>query len=131
MTIQKGLSAVIKATVTEEDTAARWGSGLVPVYSTPALVALLESAAVRLLEGRLGQGQTSVGVRIEVRHLAATPVGMQVRARAELVEVDGRRLAFRVEAWDEIEKIGEGAHDRFIVDEAKFMSRAMEKLKKA
>ena len=129
MTIEKGLSAEIEMIVTEEDTAARWGSGLVPAYSTPALVALLESASVHALEGRLAPGQTSVGGRIDVRHLAATPVGMQVRARAILVEVEGAKLTFEIEAWDAVEKIGKAKHERFIVDEVKFMSRTMEKLK--
>ena len=95
-----GLTGEIEAVVTEADTAARLGSGLVPVFGTPALVGLMEGAAVQALAGRLPPGQTSVGGRIDVRHLAPTPVGMRVRARAELLEVEGRRLVFRVEAWD-------------------------------
>ncbi|HID89691.1 MAG TPA: thioesterase [Anaerolineae bacterium] len=113
--------------VTEEVTAARWGSGLVPVLGTPALVALMEQAAVTALEGHLPPGKTSVGVRIDVRHLAATPVGMRVRARARLAEVDGRRLVFSVEAWDEVEKVGEAIHERVVVDRERFLRRVEEK----
>ncbi|HEY3312948.1 MAG TPA: thioesterase family protein [Anaerolineales bacterium] len=126
-----GLNAEISISVSEEDTASRWGSGLVPVYSTPALVGLVEAAAVRVLEGRLEAGQTSVGGHIDIRHLAATPVGMNVRARAELIARDGRRLTFKVEAWDELEKIGEGLHERFVIDTEKFVSRARAKQKSA
>jgi predicted thioesterase len=122
-----GLNAEISITVTESDTAAKLGSGLVPVFGTPALVALMESAAVKVLEGRLDAGQTTVGGRIDVRHLAATPVGMKVRARAELTSVDGRKLIFQIEAWDEVEKIGEASHERFIVDMEKFTARAQGK----
>ena len=122
-----GLSAELEHTVTDADTASKWGSGLVPVFSTPALVGLMESAAVKALEGHLQPGQTSVGGRIDVRHLAATPVGMQVRARAELVAVEGRKLTFKVQAWDAVELIGEADHERFVVDEAKFVARVAAK----
>lgn len=122
-----GLNAEINMTVTESDTAAKLGSGLVPVFGTPALVALIESAAVKALDGCLSEGQTTVGGRIDVRHLAATPVGMKVRARAELTAMDGRKLIFQIEAWDEIEKIGEALHERFVVDSEKFTARAQAK----
>ncbi|RLC69983.1 MAG: thioesterase [Chloroflexi bacterium] len=118
-----GLIGENEKIVTVEDTAARLGSGLVPVFGTPTLVGLMEGAAVQSLEGCLPPGQTSVGVHIDVRHLAATPVGMRVRARAELVEVEGRRLAFRIEAWDEAERIGEANHERFIVDVERFVAK--------
>ena len=126
-----GLSGEIEAQVTEADTAARWGSGLVPVLGTPALVGLMEGAAVRAIAPHLVPGTTSVGGRIDVRHLAPTPVGMTMRARAELAEVDGRRLVFRVEAWDEAELIGEATHERFIVDEARFVAKAQAKAPRA
>jgi fluoroacetyl-CoA thioesterase len=122
-----GLTNEIETVVTEADTAERLGSGLVPVFGTPALVGLMENAAVRALEGHLPPSQTSVGGRIDVRHLAATPVGMRVRARAELVEVEGRRLAFRIEAWDEMEPIGEATHERFVVDVERFVKKARDK----
>src|SRR5512136_1241310 len=113
-----GLSGELEHVVSDEDTASRWGSGLVPVFSTPALVGLMESAAVSALVGHLSPGTTTVGGRIDVRHLAATPVGMRVLARAELVAVEGRKLVFKIQAWDEVEMIGEAEHQRFIVDEA-------------
>jgi predicted thioesterase len=93
------------------------------VYATPALVALMENASVRALEGHLPPGATSVGGQIDLRHLAATPVGMKVRARAELAEVHGRKLVFRIQAWDEVELVGEASHVRFIIDEAVFMTK--------
>ena len=124
-----GLSAELSMTVSEADTAAQWGSGLVPVYSTPAMVGLMEAAAVKALAGQLEPGKTTVGGHIDAHHLATTPVGMQVRARAELTAVDGRKLSFQIDAWDELEKIGEALHERFIVDQEKFVSRASAKLK--
>jgi predicted thioesterase len=127
--LQPGLSAEVESAVSDNETAARLGSGLVPVYATPALVALMENAAVRALEGHLPPGQTSVGGQIEIRHLSATPVGMKVRARAELTEVQGRKLLFHVQAWDEVEQIGEGSHARFIVHEEMFMKRVYAKRK--
>jgi predicted thioesterase len=119
-----GLTGTVEMTVTEDDTAERWGSGLVPVFGTPGLVGLMENAAVEALRGHLPAGQTSVGGRMDVQHLAPTPVGMQVRARAELLQVDGRRLVFDVEAWDEAEQIGKATHERFIVDQAAFVAKA-------
>ncbi len=122
-----GLTAELEMTVTAADIASRWGSGLVPVFSTPALVGLMEGAAVQALSGHLPPGQTTVGGHIDVRHLAATPVGMQVRARAELTAVDGRKLTFKIQAWDEVELIGESEHERFVIDEAKFMAKVAAK----
>ena len=122
-----GLTGEAEVAVTEADTAARWGSGHVPVLGTPALVALMERSAVEAVAGHLPIGQTSVGGRIDVHHLAPTPVGMRVRARAELIEVDGRRLRFSVEAWDEAERIGEATHMRFIVNTERFVARASAK----
>ena len=113
--------------VTEEWTAPSMGSGTVPVLATPALVALMEQAAVRALEGCLPPGQTSVGVRIDVRHLAATPPGMRVRAQATLVAAEGRRLTFHIEAWDDAEKIGEAVHERVVIDTERFMERVRAK----
>jgi len=122
-----GLVGETETIVSEADTAARWGSGLVPVFGTPALVGLMEGAAVQALVHSLSPGQTSVGGRIDVCHLAPTPVGMRVRARAELREVDRRRLVFRVEAWDEVEKIGQATHERFVIDEERFIAKARAK----
>lgn len=122
-----GLTAELTLTVTEAETAAKLGSGLVPVYATPALVALMEAAAVKALEGHLPENQTTVGGWIDVHHLAATPVGMTVRARAELTASDGRKLTFHIQAWDEVEKIGEAMHERFVIATAKFIARAQTK----
>ena len=122
-----GLSGELERVVTEADTADRLGSGSLPVFGTPALVGLMEGAAVQALAGHLPPGQTSVGGRIDVRHLAPTPVGMRVRARAELLEVEGRRLVFHIEAWDEVEQIGEATHERFVVHEEPFAAQAKSK----
>lgn len=125
--LQPGLVGEVEREVAEELTAAHWGSGLVPVLGTPVLVALMEQAAVRALEGCLPEGRTTVGARIDVRHLAPTPVGMHVLVRAELVAVEERHLRFQIQAWDEDEQVGEASHERVIVDEARFMERAREK----
>jgi fluoroacetyl-CoA thioesterase len=122
-----GLKGIVQLTVTESDTAERWGSGLVAVLGTPSLVALMENAAVQALEGHLLPGQTSVGGRMDVRHLAPTPLGMRVRARAELLDIEGRRLVFHVEAWDEVERIGEATHERFIINLERFVAKANSK----
>jgi fluoroacetyl-CoA thioesterase len=127
--IAPGLVAELDHTVTDLDTASRWGSGLVPVFSTPALVGLMESTAVKALSGSLAAGQTTVGTHMDVRHLAATPVGMRVHARAELAEVEGRKLVFKIQAWDEVELIGEASHERFVIDEARFLARIQAKAK--
>jgi fluoroacetyl-CoA thioesterase len=126
--IAPGLSGELELVVTPTDTAEEWGSGLVPSFSTPSLVGLLEGAAVEALRGHLEPGQTSVGARIDVRHLAPTPVGMRIQARAELLAVDGRKLTFRIEAWDEREQIGSAVHERYIVDLARFSAKAWAKL---
>ena len=128
--IQSGLVGESSEIVTDELTAASYDSGLVSAFATPAMVGLMESAAFLATKEYLPEGQTTVGVEVNIRHLAATPVGMQVHARAELVRVDGRRLFFAVEAWDEVEKIGEGTHTRMLVDEARFNARFEEKRSK-
>ncbi len=128
--LRPGLSGELEHVVTEADTAAQWGSGLVPVVSTPALVGLMEGASVKALEGSLEAGQTTVGSRIDMRHLAATPVGLKVRARAELIAVDGRKLTFKIQAWDGVEVVGEASHERFVIDVARFLARVESKRKK-
>jgi len=124
-----GLTAELEHIVTDDDTASHWGSGLVPVFSTPALVGLMESAAVQALADHLPPGQTTVGGHIDVHHLAATRVGMKVRIKAELTAVEGRKLTFKVQAWDEVELIGEADHERFVVDEKRFIARVEAKRK--
>lgn len=130
ISLQPGQSTEIEFTVSETETAAHLGSGSLAVYATPALVALMENAAVQALEGHLPAGHTTVGGKIDVRHLAATPVGMKVRAHAELVEAQGRKLTFRIKAWDEVELIGEADHVRFLVEEDAFMTKTRSKRSK-
>ncbi len=125
---------IIKANVTEMvtdlNTAKSVGSGSLPVYATPAMLALIEKASCVALEGVLNDGETSVGTLLNVKHLAATPVGMQVTATAELIERDGRRLVFKVSASDESGLIGEGTHERFVVFSEKFIEKTYSKLNK-
>lgn len=125
--LQKGVLGSAETKVTEANTAIALGSGSVEVFATPALVALMEKAARESVQSLLPEGMTTVGTLIEVKHLAATPVGMLVSAKTELIEVDGRRLVFKVEGFDSKEKIGEGMHQRFIVDVAKFVAKAQNK----
>jgi predicted thioesterase len=122
-----GLRGEARATVTPDKTAEAYGSGLVPVFATPAMVGLLETAAVHALAGRLDEGETTVGTWLEVSHLAATPIGQEVRAEAELVAIDGRKLTFSLRAFDEHELIGEGRHNRMIISEARFLARVRAK----
>ncbi|GLI34595.1 thioesterase family protein [Desulforhabdus amnigena] len=125
--LEPGMKGTSSGMVDAHNTAIAMGSGEVEVFATPAVVALMEAAAVQCLKGRLAAGETSVGVRMELSHIAATPVGMQVRAEASLEKIDGRRLFFRVTAYDEVEKIGEGEHERFIVQKDRFFSRVLGK----
>ena len=125
--LHTGLFAEHESTVKETDTASAWGSGSVHVFSTPALVGLMESAAVIALRGYLPTGQTTVGSRIDLHHLAATPVGMRVHSRAELTTIEGRKLTFKIQAWDEVDLIGEAEHQRFVVDEARFVAKVESK----
>ena len=125
--LKLGLSGEATQIVTEQETAAKLGSGLVDAYSTPSLVSLMENASVAAIEGFMSDGQTTVGVEVSVRHLAPTPVGMHVKALAVLEGIRGNRLKFKVEAWDEKERIGEGLHTRVIIDIPRFSRRLQEK----
>ncbi len=125
--IKVGLTNEKEWTVGEEHLASSISSGLVDALSTPSLVAFCEECARLIVDPMLEPGQKTVGTRIELRHLAATPPGMRVTVRAEIVEVNGRRLRFRVEAYDEVERIGEAEHERFIIDEGRFNRRLLEK----
>lgn len=127
--LSPGLKAEVRRKVTPDITARHLGSGNVEVLATPAMIALMEQAAVRAVDPLLPEGQKTVGVAVEVKHLAPTPVGMEVSARAEFIEVDGRKLLFKVEAHDEKEKVGEGLHRRVIIDVERFASRVKEKAK--
>ena len=121
--IVPGLVGQIEMVVHEENTAQHLGSGNVAVLAAPEMIRLMEKAAVAAVDHLLPDGYHTVGVEVNIRHLAATPVGMRVRAQAELVAVEGRKLTFRVEAFDEVERIGEGEHRRAIIDVGRFKER--------
>ncbi len=125
--LKPGLVGEAALVVQAIHTASHLGSGGVEVLATPVMIALMEEAARTLVDQRLEPGQMTVGVNLHVSHLAATPIGMRVTARAELVAVDGRRLTFQVEAFDEREKIGEGSHSRAVINLDRFMARVQEK----
>lgn len=110
--------------VTGDNTALKFGSGKVDVFGTPAMIALMEEASINTVDKNLPEGFATVGIELNIKHIAATPEGMNITASAELKEIDGRRLVFKVEAFDEVEKIGEGSHQRFIIELDKFKSRA-------
>ena len=119
---QPGMIGEASAVVTREQSAAHLGSGDLDVLGTPALAALMERAAVAALQGRLGEGESTVGARIDLRHLAPTPVGARIEARARIAEVEGRRIRFQIEARDERQTIGRADHLRVVVDRATFMA---------
>jgi fluoroacetyl-CoA thioesterase len=128
MGVKPGASAEAELTVSPDRTAHAMGNAGVHVLATPHLIGLLESAAGAVIVPHLPAGGGTVGTMVEMRHLAPTPIGMTVRAKATLLETDGRRLLFSVEAWDEKEKIAEGRHERFVVsDMQKFLARTAKK----
>lgn len=127
VTLQAGLAGEARRVVDAPMLASSMGSGSLDVLATPALVALMEEAACAAIQPHLSPQQTSVGVRIDISHIAPTPPGVDVHARAELTEVDGRRLVFRVEAFDAQERIGEGRHERALVDPQRLLGRARAK----
>ena len=115
-------------TVNENNTAAALGSGLLPVYATPAMIALLEGTCAEAVAAHLDEGCTTVGTKLDVEHAAATPLGMDVSCECELIEIDRRRLVFKVEICDKAGVIGHGTHERFIVASEKFMAKTNAKL---
>ena len=126
-----GIKGFQKEYVTEEKTAERFGSGELNVYATPAMIALMEKTAFTSVADELEEGQGTVGTLIDVKHLAATPVGMEVRCESELVEIkNDRQLVFNVKAYDDEGLIGEGIHERFVIKNEKFLSKANAKLEK-
>ena len=127
--LKTGLKGHAEVAVTHENTAAVVGSGALEVFATPAMVALMEKAALESVQPYLEEGQGTVGTRLEISHLAATTVGLTVWAESELVEVDKRRLVFIVTAWAGDEKVGEGTHQRFIVNNESFLAKALAKRK--
>ena len=123
MTLHAGMTGEATTTVVHENTAAAVGAGGVEVFGTPMMIALMENAAWQAVADQLDAGHVTVGTLVNVKHLAATPLGQRVRATAELVEIDRRRLVFKVEAYDEKQKIGEGFHERFIVALERFLPK--------
>jgi fluoroacetyl-CoA thioesterase len=124
VSLEAGLESTVEQSVTEDMTAQALGSGDVPLLGTPALLALVERAAVEGLSGRLGDGQTSVGASVELRHLAPTPVDGPVMARVRLVSIDGRTLHFEFEVTDRAGLVARGRHRRVVVDRDSFLASA-------
>lgn len=125
--MEPGITGTQTITVTEELTAQALGSGELPVYATPAMIALMENTASRSVAKELAEGQGTVGTLIQVSHVSATPVGMEVTCETKLTEVDRKRLVFEVKAYDAAGLIGEGIHERFIIENERFLSRAENK----
>lgn len=128
--IEPGLTGHAEMVVGTSDTAPRIGSGHIPVLATPKMITLIEEAALAAVEHLLPAGKQSLGTHLDVTHIAATPVGMTVKAEAKLVQVEGRKLMFTVEARDEMDLIGEGRHERVVVTAASFQKRVDEKAKR-
>lgn len=129
MSIETGMKGRAEAVVAQENTAQAVGSGLVPVFATPYMIALMENAAVNAVQAQLAPDEGTVGIRLDVTHDAATPIGMKVWAEAEVTAVESRKLTFTVTAYDEAEKIGGGTHQRFIIKPEKFLAKTQAKVK--
>ena len=125
--LKPGIRGKTEDTVTDANTARSFGSGGLPVYATPAMVALMEKSCVAAVYTLLPPGFSTVGTELNIKHLAASARGMPVWAEGELLAIDGRALSFRVEAFDASGKIGEGTHGRFIVENEKFLKKAESK----
>lgn len=125
--MDKGIKHTIETIVTEEKTAISMGSGTLSVFATPAMIALIEETAWRSVAPYLEDGQDTVGTSLTVKHIAPTPLNMKVRCETELVAVDGRRLAFDANVYDETGLIGSGLHERFIITSDKFQAKANSK----
>ena len=128
MEINVGMKGEVSTLVEREDTAAEVGSGSLLVYATPCMVALMEGAACEAIAECMDENTTTVGMELNIAHLSATPVGLEVRAEAEVTAVEGKVITFSVTAYDEAGKIGEGTHKRCIVNIQKFLDRTYNKL---
>ena len=129
MELKPGITNKTETIVTKELCANAWGSGGLEVYATPAMIALMENTAWASVEPCMEEGRSTVGTKLDVSHLSASPVGARITCESELVEIDGRRLVFKVSASDDVGLIGEGMHERFIINTEKFMARTEAKLK--
>ena len=129
-TLRVGMSNSVEAQSTEKTTALEMKSGSLKVLSTPTMMCLMEQAAAELVERNLPDDLTSVGIAINVNHKAPTPIGMTIRAEAVITKVDGRKITFDVKAYDDVDEIGSGIHERFIVNKEKFQTKANGKLSK-
>lgn len=128
MEIEVGRKGVASTLAQREDTAAEVGSGDLLVYATPCMAALMEGAACDAIADCLAQGQTTVGTELNICHTCATPVGLEVRAEAEVTAVEGKRITFSIQAYDEAGQIGSATHTRVLVNAQKFLEKAYEKL---
>ena len=128
MDIKIGMKGEVSTLAEKEDTAAQVGSGSLLVYATPCMVALMEGAACEAIAAALAEGQTSVGTELNIKHVSATPVGLEVRAEAEVTAVEGRVITFDVKAYDEVGLIGEGTHKRAVINAQKFLEKTYGKL---
>ena len=127
MSITVGMKGRAESTVTPRNTADAVGSGLVPVFATPYMVALMENAAVHAVQSGLEEDQGTVGTRLDVTHDAATPIGMKVWAEAEVTAVEGKKITLSVRAFDEAGPIGGGTHERFVITVDRFLAKAQSK----
>lgn len=121
--LKEGISVLIETIVSENDTAKKYDSGTVDVYATPAMVALMESASKSCVEKQLPLGYTTVGIEISIKHIKASPIGMKIKCEAILEKIEGKKLFYKVCAWDEKSKIGEGTHVRYIVNTEEFIKK--------
>jgi len=128
MSITVGLKGRSDTIVTPSNTADAVGSGLVPVFATPYMIALMENAASSALLPYLDEGEGSVGTHLDVSHDAATPIGMKVWAEAEVIAVEGKKVTFTVSAFDEVGSIGKGTHERYVIQTERFLARTQSKL---
>ncbi len=117
-----GLKYKEEKIVTMNDTAKVFGSGAAEVFATPMMIGLMEAASMNAVKDYLPKGYSTVGTMVNIKHISATKIGKKVWAEAELIEIDRKRLVFKIDAYDEDKKIGEGTHERFVIDEEKFMS---------
>jgi fluoroacetyl-CoA thioesterase len=128
MEISVGMKDEVTRVVEEQYTAFHVGSGSLKVLATPSMIAFMERASLEMLQRGLPEGQSTVGTVVNVRHLAATPAGQTVRVLSEVTGVEGRRVTLKVEVWDSREKVGEGVHERYIIDVERFLQRVQLKM---